>query len=40
MTKLMKRLAGTGALLVVSITVLVAAREQAAARYFPPAGDW
>ncbi|HYN07627.1 MAG TPA: serine hydrolase [Vicinamibacterales bacterium] len=40
MTKLMRRLASTGVLLAVSITVLVAAREQAAARHFPPAGNW
>ena len=35
-----RRLAAACLSLVVALTVLVAAREQAAARYFPPAGNW
>jgi CubicO group peptidase (beta-lactamase class C family) len=40
MNTLNRRLTAACFSLVVALTVLVAAREQAAARYFPPAGNW
>ncbi len=40
MTSHMRRFAAVGFAIVVSVSALVVAREQAAARYFPPAGNW
>jgi CubicO group peptidase (beta-lactamase class C family) len=35
-----RRFTGTGLAFVLAVTTLVAAREQAAPRHFPPAGEW
>ena len=40
MTKLTRQVAAIGALLLASFVLVLEAREQAAARYFPPAGNW
>jgi CubicO group peptidase (beta-lactamase class C family) len=40
MTKLTRPIAVIGGLLLISCALVLEAREQAAARYFPPAGNW